>query len=282
MDTVRKAILPVAGMGTRLLPITKAIPKEMLPIIDKPLIQYAVEEAISSGITEIIFIIGSHGQIVKNYFGSDIQLQKNLIKIGKHHLIKLIQNVMPMHINCKYVFQEFPLGLGHAILLAEEEIGNNPFAVLLVDDLIDSDPHPPVLKQLINIAISKKTNVIGIEEIMPIHTNRYGIVSINKTNQQAEKIINIIEKPDIKDSPSNLAIVGRYIFNPKIFSHLQNVKPGVNNEIQLTDGIVSLINEQDVYAYRYNGSRYDCGDINGLFQATISYGMKYHGLLNKI
>ncbi len=274
---ISKAILPVAGMGTRLLPATKAIPKEMLPIINKPLIQYAVEEAISSGITEIIFITNHNERIIRSHFETVSILEENLRISGKDQLLHFVRNIIPSHVKCTYVQQEYPYGLGDAILRAAYLIDNEPFSVLLADDLIDYQPNPPVLKQLIDIAIKKQANVIGVEEVSHTDVKKYGIVSSEKINEKIEKVLDISEKPEPESAPSNLAVVGRYVLQPEAISHLRSVAPSLNNEIQLTDGLVSLAKEMDIFAYHYLGTRYDCGSKNGVFKATISLGIKYHG-----
>ncbi len=272
-----KAILPVAGMGTRLLPATKAIPKEILPIMGKPLIQYAVEEAVSSGITQIIFVTNHHEDIVRNHFSYSPELEEKLTALGKYEFLELTRKIVPKHVEFTYVSQKYPLGLGDAILRAADLIENEPFAVLLADDLIDSDPYPPVLKQLIDVAVQQQANVIGVEEISPFDSNKYGVVSSRKISKKMEKIIDIVEKPNPEDAPSNLAIVGRYILRAETMLHLRSVKPSLNNEIQLTDGLVSLAHVMDVFAYRYFGSRYDCGSKDGILKATLSFGEKYKG-----
>lgn len=276
MSLIRKAIFPVGGMGTRLLPATKAIPKEMLTVIDKPLIQYAVEEAIKSDITDLIFISGRNKVIIEDHFDSSPELENYLLNKNKHEILKSIKSILPSKANCIYLRQSGPLGLGHAILTAESVIGKEPFAVILPDDLIDSSI--PVIRDLISIYEKYSMSVVCIETIKMANSIRYGMVSIKEINQYLSRLDNVIEKPLPEDSPSNLAIVGRYVFDAKIFNFLKRIKPGVNDEIQLTDGIALMIRENSLLAYKHNGKRYDCGNKHGLFRAIIEIGKKYHNL----
>jgi UTP--glucose-1-phosphate uridylyltransferase len=269
MRPVRKAVFPVAGMGTRFLPATKAMPKEMLPVVDKPLIQYAVEEAVAAGITDLIFVTGRNKRAIEDHFDSAPELESDLESKGKHELLAMVRGILPAHVNCLYIRQSAPLGLGHAVLSAAPAVGDEPFAVLLADDLIDSDQ--PALKQLIDVAVARAD------------TRKYGIVATRQgeasANGRTERVTHIVEKPDPEAAPSTLAVVGRYVLEAAIFDHLRSTKMGAGNEIQLTDGIASLMRERAVYAHRYEGVRYDCGSKAGMFQATVALGKKYHGLL---
>lgn len=277
MRPIRKAVFPVAGMGTRFLPATKAMPKEMLPVVDKPLIQYAVEEAVAAGITELIFVTGRNKRAIEDHFDSAPELETDLFSKGKHELLALVQGILPAHVSCIYIRQSAPLGLGHAVLTAAPIIGDEPFAVLLADDLIDADT--PVLKQLIDVATAQQASVLGVQEVPRSETGKYGIVASEKIDERTEKVTHIVEKPAPENAPSTLAVVGRYVLEARIFDHLRATKAGAGNEIQLTDGIASLMRERAVFAHRYEGLRYDCGSKTGMFQATVALGKKYHGLV---
>lgn len=276
MRPVRKAVFPVAGMGTRFLPATKAMPKEMLPVVDKPLIQYAVEEAVAAGITELVFVTGRNKRAIEDHFDSAPELEADLASKGKHELLALVQGILPAHVNCIYIRQSAPLGLGHAVLTAAPVIGDEPFAVLLADDLIDADT--PVLKQLIDVAMIHEASVLGVQDVPRSDTSKYGIVASQRVDARTEKVTHIVEKPTPENAPSTLAVVGRYILEARIFDHLRATKAGAGNEIQLTDGIASLMRERAVFAHRYEGRRYDCGSKTGMFQATVALAKKYHGL----
>ncbi|AGF47086.1 UTP--glucose-1-phosphate uridylyltransferase [Candidatus Kinetoplastibacterium desouzaii TCC079E] len=279
MNHVKKAIFPVGGMGSRLLPATKTLPKEILPIINKPIIQYAVEEALKSDITELIFITGRHKRPIEDHFDTAPELELYLLNKKKFDLLNAIKSIVPKKTSCIFIRQPGPLGLGHAILSAEPVIKNEKFAVILPDDLIDADT--PTIKQLINISNKVDSSVIAVEDVLLEDIQKYGIITQENEykNQKISKIINIIEKPCIKTAPSNTAVVGRYILEPHIFKHLQKTLPGLNNEIQLTDGISSLMKEKNIFAYRYDGIRFDCGNKTGMFNANIYFGKKYHGLV---
>jgi len=276
MRPVRKAVFPVAGLGTRFLPATKAMPKEMLPVVDKPLIQYAVEEAVAAGITDLIFITGRHKRAIEDHFDSTPELEAELSTKGKEELLARVQNILPSHVNCMYIRQSAPLGLGHAVLSAAPAVGDEPFAVLLADDLIDADR--PVLGQLIEAALRYNGSVVGVQEVPAEDTSKYGIVDSTPVDERTERINHIVEKPDPASAPSRLGVVGRYVLDPAIFAHLRHTQAGAGNEIQLTDGIAALLREQPVFAYRYEGTRYDCGSKSGMFQANVALGRKYHGL----
>ncbi|GAA5236085.1 UTP--glucose-1-phosphate uridylyltransferase GalU [Verticiella sediminum] len=276
MKPVRKAVFPVAGLGTRFLPATKASPKEMLPVVDKPLIQYAVEEAVAAGVTDLIFIIGRNKRAIEDHFDSAPELEAVLEAKQKHELLDSVRNILPPHVNCIYIRQASPLGLGHAVLCAAPVVGDEPFAVLLADDLIDADV--AVTRQLIQAAHAQNGSVIGVQEVPKQDTDKYGIVAAEPVDGRTEQITSIVEKPKPADAPSNLAVVGRYVLEPQIFEMLRRTQQGVGGEIQLTDAIAALLNERKVFAYRYEGTRYDCGSKAGFFEATVAIGRKYHGL----
>lgn len=276
MRPIRKAVFPVAGMGTRFLPATKAMPKEMLPVVDKPLIQYAVEEAVAAGITDLIFVTGRNKRAIEDHFDSAPELESDLEKKGKIELLDMVRGILPAGVNCIYIRQSAPLGLGHAVLTAAPAVGDEPFVVVLADDLIDADT--PVLKQLVDTAIKYDGSVLGVQDVPRSETKKYGIVASTRVDDRTERVTHIVEKPEPADAPSTLAVVGRYVLEAEIFEHLRATKMGAGNEIQLTDGIASLMRERAVFAHRYEGLRYDCGNKSGMFQATVALGRKYHGL----
>ena len=276
MRPVRKAVFPVAGMGTRFLPATKAMPKEMLTVVDKPLIQYAVEEAVAAGITDLIFVTGRNKRAIEDHFDSNPELEAELDKKGKNALLSIVRNILPSNVNCIYIRQSAPLGLGHAVLTAAPIVGDEPFAVILADDLLDADR--PVIGQLIDAALTHQGSVLGVQEVPPSDTDKYGIVATESVDERTERVLHIVEKPKPEVAPSTLAVVGRYVLDPRIFAHLRQTQPGAGGEIQLTDGIASLMNEKSVFAHRYEGQRYDCGNKEGMFAATVALGRKYHGL----
>ena len=273
MKKIRKAVFPVAGMGTRFLPATKASPKEMMPVVDKPLIQYAVEEAIAAGITDLIFVTGRSKRAIEDHFDKAYELESALELQGKLETLKLVQEILPKHVNCVYIRQPEALGLGHAILCARPVIENEPFAVLLADDLLDGDP--PVMKQMVDIYNYYQCSVLGVEDVPREETRRYGIVNSTAIDQRVERVSAIVEKPQPEDAPSTLAVVGRYILTPRVFQYLEKVQPGAGGEIQLTDGIAALMKDEQVMAYRFDGVRYDCGSKLGYLQATVSFGRKH-------
>jgi len=276
MKPVRKAVFPVAGLGTRFLPATKASPKEMLPVVDKPLIQYAVEEAVAAGITDLIFITGRNKRAIEDHFDAAPELEAELSAKSKHELLDAVRNILPSHVNCIYIRQSAPLGLGHAVLCAAPVVGDEPFAVLLADDLLDADV--AVTRQLIHAAHANGGSVLGVQEVPHEDTNKYGIVATEPVDERTEQVLAIVEKPAPENAPSNLAVVGRYVLEPQIFECLRRTQQGVGGEIQLTDGIAALMKERKVFAHRYEGTRYDCGNKTGLFEATVAIGQKYHGL----
>lgn len=276
MKPIRKAVFPVAGLGTRFLPATKAMPKEMLPIVDKPLIQYAVEEAIAAGVTELIFVTGRNKRAIEDHFDRMPELEAELAAKQKNALLDIVRNVLPPHISCIYTRQATPKGLGHAVLCAAPIVGNEPFLVLLADDLIDAEPC--VSLQMVEAAHQNNGSVIAVQQVALEHTDKYGIVSGQAVNGQTMRLDGIVEKPAPEAAPSRSAVVGRYVLEPEIFEHLRQTTPGVGGEIQLTDAIASLLKEQPVFGYNYNGTRYDCGSKEGFFQATVEFGRKYHQL----
>ena len=274
MKKVTKAVFPVAGLGTRFLPATKASPKEMMPIVDKPLIQYAVEEAVAAGITDMIFVTGRSKRAIEDHFDKAYELENELERKGKIEMLDFVKNLLPKNINCIYIRQSEALGLGHAVLCARHVINDEPFAVLLADDLLDGEP--PVLKQMVDTYDYYHCSVLGVQEVPRADTQSYGIVASKSLAERVEQISAMVEKPKPEDAPSNLAVVGRYVLTPRIFHHLENVAPGSGGEIQLTDGIAALLNEQQVLAYRFVGTRYDCGSKIGYLKATVEFALRHH------
>lgn len=276
MKPVRKAVFPVAGLGTRFLPATKAMPKEMLPVVDKPLIQYAVEEAIAAGVTELIFITGRNKRAIEDHFDSMPELESELTSKNKIELLERVQNIIPPYVSCIYTRQPAPLGLGHAVLCAAPIVGDEPFLVLLADDLIDAQT--PVARQLVEAAHQYNGSIVATQQVDRQDTNKYGIVSGTSVDANATRLHGIVEKPRPEDAPSTQAVVGRYVLEPEIFEHLRKTQPGAGGEIQLTDGIASLLKSRNVFACQYEGTRYDCGSKDGFFKATVEIGRKYHNL----
>lgn len=274
MKTIRKAIFPVAGMGTRFLPATKASPKEMLPIVDKPLIQYAVEEALSIGINELIFVTSSSKRAIEDHFDTNYELEAKLTKTGKVELLNIVKQILPRGVSCAYIRQPDTLGLGHAVLCAKHLINDEPFAVLLADDLIDGGP-TPCLAQMADLYRNTAASIVAVQKILPDETHKYGVVGLTRQNENIGEINKIVEKPASKDAPSNLGVVGRYILNPTIFSYLENTHQGKDGEIQLTDAIANLLQYETVYSLQFAGTRYDCGSKIGYLQATIAYALKH-------
>lgn len=270
---VTKAVFPVAGLGTRFLPATKASPKEMMPIVDKPLIQYAVEEAVAAGITDMVFVTGRTKRVIEDHFDKAYELENELALKHKTEMLKVVRNLLPKSINCIYIRQPEALGLGHAILCARPVIGNEPFAVLLADDLLDNDP--PVMKQMTDLYDEYQSSVIGVLDVPRSETGSYGIVKASHIAERVERIEAIVEKPKPEVAPSTRAVVGRYVLTPRIFHHLTTITPGSGGEIQLTDGIAALLAEEQVLAYRYRGERYDCGSKLGYLQATVDFGRRH-------
>ena len=271
---VTKAVFPVAGLGTRFLPATKANPKEMLPIVDKPLIQYAAEEAVKAGINELIFVTSSSKRAIEDHFDKNYELETELSHRGKSQLLSIVQNVVPEHITCVYVRQPEALGLGHAVLCARPVVGNDPFAVILADDLIECAGEC-CLSQMVAVYEEHGCSILGVEEVPRNETDRYGIVDPASSSGRNSVVRNIVEKPSPEVARSNLAVVGRYILNPRIFAHLQTIPRGAGGEIQLTDAIEELLEEEQVLAYRFEGKRYDCGSKLGYLQATVEYALRH-------
>jgi UTP--glucose-1-phosphate uridylyltransferase len=271
---VKKAVFPVAGLGTRFLPATKANPKEMLPIVDKPLIQYAVEEAISAGITELIFVTSNSKRAIEDHFDKNYELESKLEARGKDKLLSLVKDILPEGVSCTYIRQAEALGLGHAVLCARHVVGDEPFAVLLADDLIYGEENN-CLSQMIEVYKTQGCSVLGVEEIPKNETDKYGIVSTESFDGRVKSINQIIEKPTPDVAPSTLAVVGRYILTSAIFDLLKTTEKGAGGEIQLTDAIASLLKTERVIAYEYIGKRYDCGSKLGYLQATVEYGLMH-------
>jgi UTP--glucose-1-phosphate uridylyltransferase len=276
---ITKAVFPVAGMGSRFLPATKATAKEMLPIVDKPLIQYAVEEAVAAGITDMVFITGRNKRAIEDHFDKAYELEATLEAQGKTELLRVVQSVVPKHVNCIYIRQAEPLGLGHAVLCAKPVVQDEPFAVILADDLIDGEP--PIVKQMVEVFARHQCSILGVQDVPREHTKQYGIVSSSNLEKDIERVHGIVEKPKPEVAPSTLAVVGRYILTPRIFHHLENVKPGAGGEIQLTDGIAELVKEEQLLAYRFKGIRYDCGSKLGYLQAQVAFGLMHEELRNE-
>ena len=272
---VRKAVFPVAGMGTRFLPATKANPKEMLPIVDKPLIQYAAEEAVEAGIEELIFVTGRAKRSIPDHFDKAYELEAELEKNNKPQMLELVRNILPAHVSCIYIRQAEPLGLGHAVLCARPAIGDEPFAVILADDLIDGGEAGGCLKQMMGVFSHYNTGVIAVQPVPPEDTDKYGIVEVKSVDGRVSKIQTIVEKPKPAVAPSNLAVVGRYILPGEIMQILATLERGAGGEIQLTDGIARLLERQQVLAYEFIGTRYDCGSKLGYLDATVDYALKH-------
>lgn len=269
---IETAVFPVAGRGTRFLPATKASPKEMLPVVDKPLIQYAVEEALAAGARRLVFITGASKRAIEDHFDSDLELENMLKSQGKSDLVKQLHSVLPSYATCIYIRQPAPLGLGHAVLCAKPAVGNEPFFVHLADDLIDAEE--ACLAQMAQVYEAKRASVIGCEVVPRKETDKYGIVEVEAAGVTA-RIRSIVEKPKPAAAPSNLAVVGRYLLSPAIFEHLERIGRGAGGEIQLTDGIARLLQEEAVYAHRFMGTRYDCGSKLGYLEATVAYALKH-------
>ncbi|NOT16518.1 MAG: UTP--glucose-1-phosphate uridylyltransferase GalU [Sulfuriferula sp.] len=273
MIKVTKAVFPVAGMGTRFLPATKAMPKEMLPIVDKPLIQYAVEEAIAAGITDLIFITGRSKRAIPDHFDKAYELEAKLEAANKQKLLDLVKGIIPAGVTCIYIRQEEALGLGHAVLCAKPVVNNEPFAVILADDLIDANV--PAMKQMTDLYDYYQCSILGVQQVAREETSAYGIVAAQPMTDNLSKVDAIVEKPKPADAPSTLGVVGRYILTPRIFHHLENIPFGAGGELQLTDGIAQLLQEQQVLAYAFDGVRYDCGSKLGYLKATVEHALKH-------
>lgn len=274
MMKISKAIFPVAGLGTRFLPATKANPKEMLPIVDKPLIQYAVEEAVAAGITELIFVTSSSKRAIEDHFDSNFELEATLHERGKQDLLDIVKGILPDGVSCAYIRQKSPQGLGHAVWCAKQLVVNEPFAVLLADDLIDGGK-TSCLQQMVEEFNDTQASIIAVQKIDKSETRKYGVVDVANSSAKRAKMHSIVEKPEPQDAPSNLGVVGRYILTPRIFELLENINKGSGGEIQLTDAIAKLQKEETVYAYQFDGKRYDCGSKLGYLEATVAYALKH-------
>ena len=277
MSEIRKAVFPVAGLGTRFLPATKASPKEMLPVVDKPLIQYAVEEAIEAGITELIFVTSSTKRSIEDHFDKSYELEVELEKKGKLEALELVRNIVPKGVSCIYVRQAEALGLGHAVLCAKSVVGNEPFVVILPDDLIDGYGSG-VVSQMIQAYQQTASSQLGVVEVPKEDTDKYGIVNTKVGKDVDLQVHSIVEKPKPEQASSNLAVVGRYILTPRTFELLEETKRGAGGEIQLTDAISALLEHETVFAHRFKGKRYDCGSKLGYLKATVDFGLKHHEL----
>jgi UTP--glucose-1-phosphate uridylyltransferase len=276
MTSIRKAVFPVAGLGSRFLPATKAQPKEMLPIVDKPLIQYAVEEAVEAGITEMIFITGRNKRAIEDHFDKAYELEAELEAAGKQQLLDMVREVIPKSVNCMYIRQPQALGLGHAVLCARPIVGDDPFAVLLADDFMQGEPGSDgVMAQMTAQFKREQCSLLGVQDVPRDHTRQYGIVSTESFADRLEKVKGIVEKPAPEKAPSTLAVVGRYILTPRVFACLEKLGKGAGGEIQLTDGIEALMQYETVLAYRYHGRRFDCGSKIGYLQASVEIGLQH-------
>ena len=270
---ITKAVFPVAGLGSRFLPATKASPKEMMPVVDKPLIQYAVEEAVAAGITDMVFITGRNKRAIEDHFDTAYEIEAELSARGKNDLLRMVQEVIPDHVNCIYIRQSEALGLGHAVLCARLVIHDEPFAVILADDLIACKI--PVMQQMVEVHHRHQCSVLGVEDVPRSQTASYGIVGSSNLESNVDQVNVIVEKPSPAVAPSTLAVVGRYVLTPRIFHHLAQLEAGAGGEIQLTDGISALLTEERVLAYRFSGTRYDCGSKLGYLKATVAFGLDH-------
>ena len=275
MKKITKAVFPVAGLGTRFLPATKASPKEMMPIVDKPLSQYAVEEAVAAGVTDLVFITGRSKRAIEDHFDKAYELGTELENRGKTELLKIVRDTVPSHVNCIYIRQAEALGLGHAVLCAAPVVGEEPFAVLLADDLLDGEGAAPVMKQMVDVYNYNRCSVLGVMNVPQAQTRQYGIVSTERDVGDVQRVTGIVEKPKPEEAPSTQAVVGRYILTGRIFDHLRQLTPGAGGELQLTDAIASLLKEEAVLAYQFKGVRYDCGSKLGYLQATVELALKH-------
>ncbi|MGB5834430.1 MAG: UTP--glucose-1-phosphate uridylyltransferase GalU [Thiohalocapsa sp.] len=274
MAKIRKAVFPVAGLGTRFLPATKASPKEMLPVVDKPLIQYAAEEAEAGGATQLVFITGRHKRSIEDHFDKAYELESELANAGKQQLLEIVQNILPARVDCIYLRQPEALGLGHAVLCAKPVIGDEAFAILLADDLIRND-RKGVVEQMAEVHERTGASVLSVEEVPHNETHKYGIVETEEQSDGSLRVVSIVEKPAPEVAPSNLAVVGRYLLTPTIFEKLEQTTPGAGGEIQLTDAIAALLKDETVIAYPFEGKRYDCGSKEGYLEATVEYALSH-------
>jgi UTP--glucose-1-phosphate uridylyltransferase len=274
MAAVRKAVFPVAGLGTRFLPATKNNPKEMLPIVDKPLIQYAAEEAIAAGVDELIFVTGRTKRSIEDHFDTAYELEAVLEQTGKHAMLKVVRSIVPEHVSCVYTRQSEALGLGHAVLCARKLVGDEPFAVILADDLIRGNGRT-CLEQMVEVYQHEQCSVLALQEVPNQDTSKYGIIDGRNHGKNLTLLTDIVEKPKPTEAKSNLAVIGRYVFHPKIFTMLDRTRAGQGGEIQLTDAIQALLKEQPVLGYQFDGKRFDCGSKLGYMQATVEYGLEH-------
>lgn len=274
---IRKAVFPVAGLGTRFLPATKASPKEMLPIVDKPLIQYAAEEAVAAGVSQLIFVTSSSKRAIEDHFDKNQELEDELERRQKYDLLSMVKHIVPEGVSCIYIRQPEALGLGHAVLCAKPVVGDEPFAVILADDLIDGKEQP-CLSQMVKIYEQQHSSVIAVEEIEQSESDKYGIIKPEGLYEGVSKIKMIVEKPSPSNAPSTLGVVGRYVLTPRIFHHLEKIERGAGGEIQLTDAIAQLLAEEEVLACQFEGKRYDCGSKLGYLEATINYALQHPNL----
>ena len=276
MAKITTAVFPVAGRGTRFLPATKASPKEMLPIVDKPLIQYAAEEALAAGAEKLVFITGYAKRAIEDHFDTDHELEQELAAQGKLDLLEAVRGIVPSYATCIYIRQPAPLGLGHAVLCSRAVVGNEPFMIHLADDLIDAAE--PCLAQMARVFNERNGSVLGVQTVEADQTDKYGIVAAEKLDERVSLVKRIVEKPQPADAPSNLAVVGRYILTPAVYTKLEKIGRGAGGEIQLTDGIAALMADEAVYAYAFEGKRYDCGSKLGYLEATVEFGLKHENL----
>lgn len=274
MKPIKKAVFPVAGMGTRFLPATKANPKEMLPVVDKPLIQYAAEEAVAAGIDTLIFVTGRNKRSIEDHFDTAYELERELEERNKEKMLRIVREILPPEVKCVFIRQSEALGLGHAVLCAKPVVGDEPFAVILADDLISSD-QKPVLSQMVDVYDYQHCSVLGVQEVPMEEVHQYGVVDARETDNRMYEVRGMVEKPAQADAPSNLAVVGRYILTPKLFELLETQERGAGNEIQLTDAIARLLGNQRVLAYNFVGKRFDCGSKLGYLQAQVEYALAH-------
>ena len=273
MTRIRTAVFPVAGRGTRFLPATKASPKEMLPVVDKPLIQYAAEEALLAGAEKLVFVTGYTKRAIEDHFDPDHELEKELESKGRQDTLNVLRGIVPSYASCIFIRQPAPLGLGHAVLCSRPAVGDEPFFVHLADDLIDAEE--ACLAQMARVFEERHGSILGVQTVRPDETDKYGIVAADAISERVSRVRRIVEKPKPKDAPSNLAVVGRYVLTPAIYGKLEKVGRGAGGEIQLTDGIAALLADEAVYAYAFEGKRYDCGSKLGYLEATVEYALKH-------
>jgi UTP--glucose-1-phosphate uridylyltransferase len=273
MARIRTAVFPVAGRGTRFLPATKASPKEMLPIVDKPLIQYAAEEALAAGADKLVFVTGYSKRAIEDHFDPDHELEQELAAKGREETLNTLRNIVPSYASCIFIRQPYPLGLGHAVLCSRPVVGDEPFFVHLADDLIDAEE--PCLAQMARVFEARQCSILGVQTVKPEETDKYGIVEVDAVDERLSRVKRIVEKPKPKDAPSNLAVVGRYLLTPGIYAKLETIGRGAVGEIQLTDGIAALLADESIYAYAFEGKRYDCGSKLGYLEAQVEFGLKH-------